>query len=184
MAPFVDLAMVAAPPLPEAFHTTHASAHPLHLQQLASTVLHNLQHQHDWSLLSIHTHSESTGQLLPRPVISGLPPRRAYIHPDEQVATLKLEHDTGIPVKQLPEGEWVLPTHLGEKWSLKQFAAIFDALDTVPPTDEIAPEEENSVGQQWQGNNRQKRLLLATLHDDSTIVYYIMHDGIVKPRQN
>jgi len=26
--------------------------------------------------------------------------------------------------------------------------------------------------------------LLATLTDDSTVVYYIMHDGIVKPRQN
>ena len=29
-----------------------------------------------------------------------------------------------------------------------------------------------------------KRLLLATLDDDSTVVYYIVHDGIVKPRQN
>jgi len=27
-------------------------------------------------------------------------------------------------------------------------------------------------------------VLLATLHDDSTVVYYVMHDGIVKPRQN
>lgn len=29
-----------------------------------------------------------------------------------------------------------------------------------------------------------KRVLLATLDDDSTVVYYIVHDGIVKPRQN
>lgn len=43
---------------------------------------------------------------------------------------------------------------------------------------------EEIVGGKWQGENRQKRILLATLHDDSTIVYYIMHDGIVKPRQN
>lgn len=175
---------LAAPPLPVAFQDIKASSHPMHLHQLASTVLHNLQHQHDWSLLCIHAHTSSSGQLLSRPVISGLPPRRAYIHPDEQVATLKFEHETGTPVKQFPEREWVLPTHLGERWSLKQFAAMFDALDTVPPVDEKAAEEESAVGQEWQGKNRQKRILLATLHDDSTIVYYIMHDGIVKPRQN
>ena len=29
-----------------------------------------------------------------------------------------------------------------------------------------------------------KRILLATVDDDSTVVYYIIHDGIVKPRQN
>jgi len=66
---------------------------------------------------------------------------------------------------------------------LRKFATVFDALDTVPPMDK-GTEEENSVGEKWRGKNRQKRLLLATLHDDSTVVYYIMHDGIVKPRQN
>ena len=29
-----------------------------------------------------------------------------------------------------------------------------------------------------------KRVLLATVDNDSTVVYYIIHDGIVKPRQN
>ena len=42
----------------------------------------------------------------------------------------------------------------------------------------------SQVGKNWRGDERQKRVLLATLHDDSTVVYYIMHDGIVKPRQN
>ncbi|KAL3428339.1 hypothetical protein PVAG01_01849 [Phlyctema vagabunda] len=163
------------------------SLHPLHLHHLASSILHNLQHQHDWTSLSINTKSTKTGLALPRPIISGLPPRRAYIHPDEQVAILKAEHKDGKTVPQNPEQEWVLPTHIGEKWSLKNFAAVFDALDTVPPTteeDDDDDEEEAVVGQQWQGKNRQKRLLLATLHDDSTVVYYIMHDGLVKPRQN
>ena len=77
----------------------------------------------------------------------------------------------------------MLPTHLQEKWSLANFAAVFDALEVVPPTGDDTYEE-NVVGNRWQGKNRQKRLLLATLHDDSTVVYYIMHDGIVKPRQN
>lgn len=132
----------------------------------------------------IHTRSSITNLPLPRPIVSGLPPKRAYIHPDEQAEIIKAEHEAGKSIEQHAEQEWVLPTHLGEKWSLNKFATVFDALDTVPPMDEDAQEEESIVGQQWRGKNRQKRLLLATLHDDSTVVYYIMHDGIVKPRQN
>ena len=58
---------------------------------------------------------------------------------------------------------------------------MFDALDTIPP---MEYEGSGSVGEKWAGRKRQKRVLLATLHDDSTVVYYVMHDGIVKPRQN
>lgn len=58
----------------------------------------------------------------------------------------------------------------------------------MPPIDKEGEggeeDEDMSVGYEWRGERRQKRLLLATLHDDSTVVYYIMHDGIVKPRQN
>jgi tRNA-splicing endonuclease subunit Sen15 len=43
--------------------------------------------------------------------------------------------------------------------------------------EQVEVEEEN----EWR---KTKRLLLATLDDDSTVVYYIVHDGIVKPRQN
>lgn len=126
-----------------------------------------------------------TGSSLPRPLVAGIPPRRAYVHPDEQVEILKAEHKTGKAVVQTPEREWVLPTHLGEGWSLKKFAEIFDAIQTLPPCDADTLEHENGgVGSNWRGQNRQKRVLLATVHDDSTIVYYIVHDGIVKPRQN
>lgn len=168
--------------------TIQQSPHPTHLHHLAIQILHDLQHQHDWTSLTIHTHSSLTKNPLPRPVISGLPPRRAYIHPDEQIEILKVEHETGKAIKQEPEREWVLPSQIQETWSLAKFAAVFDALDTVPPGD--GPKEEGegdeviSVGSKWQGKNRQKRLLLGTVHDDSTVVYYIMHDGIVKPRQN
>ena len=162
------------------------SPHPPYLHHLAAAVLHDLQYQHEWTSVSIHTHSTLNYLPLPRPIISGLPPRRAYIHPDEQVEILKAEHATGKKVDQIPEREWVLPTQLQEKMSLAKFAAVFDALDIVPPADDgtVDEEEESGVGYQWQGKHRQKRLLLATLHDDSTVVYYIMHDGIVKPRQN
>ena len=91
----------------------------------------------------------------------------------------------GRLLSKIPEQEWVLPTHWQEKWSLARFAAVFDALETVPSTSEEGEEDDlKAVGYKWRGKNRQKRLLLATIHDDSTVVYYIMHDGIVKPRQN
>ena len=190
MAPSAILDLPPASALQETIDASRSTLqdypHPEHLHNLASSIVHNLQYHHDWTSLFIHTHSTLTQLPLPRPIVSGLPPRRAYIHPDEQVEILKAEHKAGESVEQVPEREWVLPTHLQEKWSLAKFAAVFDAIDTVPPAreDMTLTEAEETVGHQWQGKNRQKRLLLATLHDDSTVVYYIMHDGIVKPRQN
>lgn len=43
--------------------------------------------------------------------------------------------------------------------------------------------EEHQTVNEWREKSP-KRVLLATLDDDSTVVYYIVHDGIVKPRQN
>jgi tRNA-splicing endonuclease subunit Sen15 len=168
----------------EAQNLTLDSVHESHLHDLASTILYNLQYQHDWTSLSVHTHSPLTGEPLSRPLVSGLPPRRIYVHPDEQIETLKAEHDSGTSIEQFPEREWVLPTQLSERWSLEGFSAIFDAVGPVPPFEDKHEENESEVGQQYRGENRQKRLLLATVHDDSTVVYYIMHDGLVKPRQN
>jgi tRNA-splicing endonuclease subunit Sen15 len=191
MAPASILNLPPASALQENIDAAEASIgvspHPVYLHNLALSITHNLQYHHDWTSVSVHTHSSLTNSPLPRPVISGLPPKRAYIHPDEQAEILKVEHSTGKSIPQIPEREWVLPTHLQEKWSLAKVAAVFDALDTVPPTGKepsVAKESAEVVGHQWQGKNRLKRLLLATLHDDSTVVYYIMHDGIVKPRQN
>ena len=88
--------------------------------------------------------------------------------------------------------EWVLPTDLKEKWSLRKFAEVFDAIGDEPPgvieeDEKIATQEtgESITGQDGTKKRRGgKRLLLATLGDDSTVVYYVIHDGIVKPRQN
>lgn len=41
--------------------------------------------------------------------------------------------------------------------------------------------ESSKVPNKWR---QTKRVVLATLSDDSTVVYYIVHDGLVKPRQN
>ncbi len=155
-----------------------------HQYAVALQVLHNLQHQHDWTSLRIHTHSSPAPNLassspapapvpLPRPLVSGVPPQRIYIHPDEQVDLLKRGvSEADVEVKR----EWVLPTKLREKWTLRGFARVFDAR----AEGEMEGEVEKDGGNGW----GVRRVLLAVVGDDSTIVYYIMHDGIVKPRQN
>lgn len=130
------------------------------VDSVASTVLRNLQLQHDWTALEIRD-----GPDQPRPLIRGLPPKRLYLHPDDQIAALAHQRSTGERPYQEPELEWVLPVHLAEKWSLARFAAVFDSI----PHD---------------AGSRAKRIVLATLHNDSTVVYYLMHQGMVKPRQN
>ncbi|KAL9593607.1 MAG: hypothetical protein Q9179_005793 [Wetmoreana sp. 5 TL-2023] len=155
-----------------------------HHQALAAQVLHNLQYQHDWTELRIHIQSRIPGIQLPKSLVSGLPPHRIYVHPDEQIGMLK--HN--IQEKDVPlEREWVLPTHLQERWSLRKFAEVFDGINEIPSA--VGQDGEgrrtDSTGVEGLRNKRGgKRLLLATVGDDSTIVYYVVHDGIVKPRQN
>ena len=171
-----------------------SKTHPPQYQYLAIQTLHNLQYQHDWTSLRIHTHSRSSSdaspKLLPRPLISGVPPHRIYVHPDEQIDMLKAgmkESDAQL------EREWVLPCHLREKWSLRKMGQVFDAVGVVPPGLEEEREEDGKKGLEGKsgrgGNGIKKRrggkrILLGIVGDDSTIVYYIVHDGIVKPRQN
>lgn len=124
-------------------------------------VVRNLQDQHDWSSLEIRD-----GHDQQRPLIKGLPPRRLYMHPDDQIAALAREQATGERARldPDPEPEWVLAVHPAEKWSLASLAAVFDSFPGSGP--------------------RGKRIVLATLHNDSTVVYYLIHEGMVKPRQN
>jgi hypothetical protein len=62
---------------------------------------------------------------------------------------------------------------------LKRFCAVFDALPARAPLQGVDPHSHQDA----------KRLLLAMLSHqgkggDGTIVYYIMQEGDVKPRQN
>ncbi len=86
--------------------------------------------------------------------------------------------ETDVPL----EREWVLPTHLKEKWSLRKLAEVFDAIGRIPPGG--GDEEQGGDVEDEKTRRGGKRVLLATVGDDSTVVYYIIHDGIVKPRQN
>lgn len=87
-----------------------------------------------------------------------------------------------------PERIWVVPSALREKWTLRRFAECFEGV----PTPWENRESEKDIGddegdgkemRKWAGDDV-KRVLLATVDDDSTVVYYVVHDGIVKPRQN
>ncbi|KAF1844752.1 uncharacterized protein K460DRAFT_284434 [Cucurbitaria berberidis CBS 394.84] len=157
-------------------------------QSLARQILHNLQYQHYWTDLQVHTHSPVTNEPLPRPLVSGLSAQRLYVHPDEQVELLKKadsrkkagESNT-LDVKAQPEREWILPTRLNEKWTLRRLAAVFDAISMVPPAFEASAPEQETPANPWRTT---KRVVLGTVDSDSTVVYYIVHDGIVKPRQN
>lgn len=109
------------------------------------------------------------------------------MHPDDQVEELKAGlQDVDLEIEE----EWVLPTHLQEKWSLKKFAEVFDSVGEAPPATETEHEAGSSsdvAAEEVKSNRKRrggKRILLATTGPDSTIVYYIVHDGIVKPRQN
>ncbi|EOD52729.1 putative tRNA-splicing endonuclease subunit sen-15 protein [Neofusicoccum parvum] len=151
---------------------------------LALQVQHNLQHQHQWTSLQLHTHSPLPPHApLPRPLVSGLPPRRLYVHPDEQIELLKEEarrkKKGEQPEDPSPEREWVLPSHLREKWSLRRMGEVFDAIGEVPPLPEDVRVEDKV--NRWRTT---KRVMLGILEDDSTVVYYLVHDGLVKPRQN
>lgn len=189
---------------------------PAHAHHLALQIAHNLRFQHAWRELRLHY--KSSNQALPRPVLSGLPPQRLYVHPDEQIELLqqqKAEGKTGLPILEA-EREWVMPSELRERWSLKRFGQVFDVLPTVPADTEGGPlfadmetalqggmvarantqgallpirrrevnrVDDEGVPNPWRMTNP-KRMLLATVDDDSTVVYYVIHDGIVKPRQN
>jgi tRNA-splicing endonuclease subunit Sen15 len=162
------------------------------LQSLALQIQHNLQFQHYWTGLHVHTHSPLSNEPLPRPLVSGLPPQRIYVHPDEQVELLKeadrrrkasksTAEGSALQVKAEAEREWILPTRLNEKWSLRRLAEVFDAIDFVPPAPGDASFSPNVPNNPWRTT---KRVLLGTVDSDSTVVYYIVHDGVVKPRQN
>ncbi|CBX96923.1 hypothetical protein IAQ61_008130 [Plenodomus lingam] len=167
------------------------SSHLPNQTSLARQILHNLQFQHDWSDLELHTQSPVTNAPLPRPLLSGLPPHRLYVHPDEQVELLKKADRerkaraagelAGLDVNAAPEREWILPTRLNEKWTLRRLAAVFDGISMVPPPARSSGTEQNTASNPFRTT---KRVLLGTVDTDSTVVYYIIHDGVVKPRQN
>lgn len=99
-----------------------------------------------------------------------------------------------------PERIFVIPTAQGQSWSLRRMAAVFDALAEVQPDETSTGEKDTGKAEQltkyyerrkkahetkeWGG----KRVLLAMVDKgmggEGTVVYYVVQEGEVKPRQN
>ena len=161
------------------------SVHPVYLLNILSIVHKNLEHYADWTELTIHSSPS-----LPRPLISGIPPEQIHIDPDADPleTEMKLAKNVATGESEI-DREWVLPVDIREKWSIRKWAEVFDSITAEPPV---------LSGEQGQGNGgwvedksqggggikRKKRLVMGIVSGDSTVVHYIIHDGIVKPRQN
>lgn len=174
-----------------------------HLRALALQVQHQLIHQYDWTDVKLHSHTNSLGHVLqhwrssnsttsppedagdalPRPLLTGTPPRPLYTHPDVQVALIKANKtEEDLPVEPVI----VCPAHIREGgWSLERLSGVFDALPEAYRGwlgEVLSPGAEGGKGvEELDGK---KRVLLAVVEDDSTVVFYWVHNGLVKPRQN
>jgi tRNA-splicing endonuclease subunit Sen15 len=156
-------------------------------------------------------------------LISGLPPRHSYIHPDLQLHLVKhLIPETSLPVQR----EFVLPLSTADTWTLRRFCAVFDALSeretvVVNHADQVHSASpavtaggggdavvvngngNGNGGAATRVNGTANRAIPTPLHEhkdqkrvllgmraregrggDGTVVYYIMQEGEVKPRQN
>ncbi|KAK6356321.1 hypothetical protein TWF718_000682 [Orbilia javanica] len=140
------------------------------LLNLRSVVVSNLQHQHYWTDIrlldtQVDIDENARNDTLPRPMIYGRPPEQLY-NPEPASST----NEGSSSEKPPADKEYVLPVHLTEKLTLRTWASVFDNLPTPSGGGE--------------GDANKKRIVVAVVSGDSTVVYYIMHDGIVKPRQN
>jgi len=188
------------PPPPSALSTLlSSSGAKTPSDALPLEILHNLRYQHHWTdlkrdLVCLNVNVNANVNVnVNATLISGFPPRHSYIHPDLQNYLVKHSMtDSAIPVQR----EWVLPLSLGEKWTLARFCALFDRL----PEREVVVVRGNTGGSgSGSGSGSggpgvyqhrdQKRVLLGMRANeggggDGTVVYYIMQEGQVKPRQN
>ncbi|GKZ38587.1 hypothetical protein AbraIFM66950_010896 [Aspergillus brasiliensis] len=189
--------------------STTTSTPPTPLSANTIQILHNLQHQHLWTSLRVHDlhlpSKSATEPEQPLYLISGIPPHHIYIHPDEQLFMLERglrEDDVEL------ERMFVLPTVQGETWTLRKLAGVFDSLPEGGGDGEEGGVLEGGGGEGGKGEKAEKlreyyeyrgkaratrewggkRLLLAMVDrrmgGDGTVVYYVVQDGAVKPRQN
>ncbi|GAD97779.1 conserved hypothetical protein [Paecilomyces variotii No. 5] len=198
------MSTITSPPTPSALSSLiSASGSSDPISALTTQIVHNLKHQHIWTSLQVHQLPGTTDQDASSiPLISGIPPNRLYTHPDEQLWMLEnnlRDNDVG------PERFFVLPTTRGQMFTLRKLAAVFDSLPEVederPLLSQVTDDqktkdkaeklrayyerrEQARKTQEWGG----KRLLLAMVDrgvgGDGTVVYYVVQEGTVKPRQN
>lgn len=89
----------------------------------------------------------------------------------EKTACDNVEFLCGVPPKKLADQdeadqlEWVVPKRMEDRsCTMAEVDSWFAAVERLA--------------------QRPKRVSLALVNDDGTVVYYFVHDGVVKPRQN
>lgn len=81
--------------------------------------------------------------------------------------------------------EWVLPLDLRETLSVKTMSEVFDSLESKQWGRKKGGLVDGNDGKvREEGEWRGKRVFLGIVSEDSAVVYYLIHEGVVKPRQN
>ncbi|KAK9236265.1 Sen15 protein-domain-containing protein [Lipomyces kononenkoae] len=125
---------------------------------IACRVKRNLDLHHLWMDLSIHRVNLVTKESIPF-LDDGQIVLVLGRPPDKLYSTDSYDEDDS------PKQEWVLPVRTESKWSAKRWVSVFESLADYHGK---APE----------------RILMAMYTDDSTVVYYFIHWGLIKPRKN
>ncbi len=120
----------------------------------ALRVKHNLTYHHLWSNLSM---VDLEDQIT---VILGTPP----------VKTSPSDSST----QSSPE--WVLPIHANGVWSVSKTDNVFRKITKYL--------KESGQSMKTLKELRPQKIIMAMINDDGTIVYYIVKDGVAKPRKN
>ncbi|GMF00243.1 unnamed protein product [[Candida] boidinii] len=101
-------------------------------------------------------------------LIHGYPPKQLnptipYKHQEGEIITDKTSRNLDSKISK----EWVLPILKSTKLTIEKIDLIFENIKL-----------KNGLIE------RPKRILLGIIDDDSSIVYYTIHDGVTKPRQS
>ncbi|KAK9457355.1 Sen15 protein-domain-containing protein [Dipodascopsis uninucleata] len=131
---------------------------------IANKVKLNLDLHHLWTELELHqfpvVDDEKSSDAFPYldngeiVLITGRPPDKLYSTDSK---------DPNDDSKILTE--WILPARKESNWSLRKWAVIFKTIEVY--TGVIV-----------------NRILMALYTEDSTVVYYFVHKGLIKPRKN
>ncbi|KAK9319539.1 Sen15 protein-domain-containing protein [Lipomyces orientalis] len=125
---------------------------------IAYRVKQNLDLHHLWTDLSIHR-------------VEVVSPEAFPLLDDGQIVLVlgrppdKLYSSDSYDQDGSPKEEWILPVRTESKWSLKRWVSVFESLAA------------------YQGV-RPDRMLMAMYTEDSTVVYYFVHWGLINPRKN
>ncbi|KAL4741843.1 hypothetical protein BDV11DRAFT_47823 [Aspergillus similis] len=207
----MPLSIPQQPPAPSSLTTlisTNTDTSPL--ASITHQVLHNLQHQHLWTSIQIHQMATK----FPITLISGIPPHRVYTHPDEQLYMVErglreedVELDRMFVVPTVQGQSWSLEKMAAVFDALpdpaEEEGVTAAGIDTKAEAEEKASRDENGAADKaaklaeyydYRAKARRtgewgsKRLLLAMIDKgtggEGTVVYYVVQEGAVKPRQN